>query len=33
VITFLRQIAEHGGFWRAADLAFIRLESIMISLL
>jgi hypothetical protein len=28
VITFLRQIAEHGGFWRAADLAFIKLDRI-----
>ena len=28
VITFLRQIAEHGGFWRAQDLAFVKLERI-----
>lgn len=28
VITFLRQIAEHGGFWRASDLAFIKLDRI-----
>ncbi len=28
VITFLRQIAEHGGFWRAADLAFVKLDRI-----
>jgi len=28
VITFLRQIAEHGGFWRAADLAFVKLERV-----
>ena len=28
VITFLRQIAEHGGSWRASDLAFIKLDRI-----
>ena len=28
VITFLRQIAEHGGFWRASDLSFIKLDRI-----
>jgi dynein heavy chain 1 len=28
VITFLRQIAEHGGFWRPSDLAFVKLERI-----
>jgi len=28
VLTFLRQLAEHGGFWRASDLSFIRLERI-----
>jgi dynein heavy chain 1 len=25
VITFLRQITEQGGFWRASDLQFITL--------
>ncbi len=30
VITFLRQIAEQGGFWRASDLSFIRLERVQL---
>jgi dynein heavy chain 1 len=28
IIAFLRQVAENGGFWRAADNAFIKLERI-----
>jgi dynein heavy chain 1 len=28
VITFLRQIAEHGGFWRASDHTFVTLDRI-----
>ncbi|KAJ3124711.1 hypothetical protein HK098_000907 [Nowakowskiella sp. JEL0407] len=28
VISFLRSLVEHGGFWRAADKAWIRLERI-----
>jgi dynein heavy chain 1 len=30
VITFLRQISEHGGFWRASDLSFVTLEKVQI---
>jgi dynein heavy chain 1 len=30
VITFLRQIIEHGGFWRPSDHAFIALERIQL---
>ena len=30
VITFLRQITEHGGFWRGSDLSFVTLERIQI---
>lgn len=28
VISFLRQILEHGGFYRTADQAFVKLERI-----
>ena len=28
VISFLRQVVEHGGYWRAADKAWIKLERI-----
>jgi dynein heavy chain 1 len=28
IITFLRQLAEHGGFWRASDVAFVKLDRI-----
>lgn len=28
VITFLRQIAEHGGFWRASDLSFVKMDRV-----
>ena len=28
IITFLRQVAEHGGFWRASDLSFVKLDRI-----
>jgi len=30
VVTFLRQICEHGGFWRASDLSFITLERVLL---
>jgi dynein heavy chain 1 len=29
VVTFMRQIIEHKGYWRASDLQWIRLERIM----
>nr|CAG4709143.1 unnamed protein product [Naegleria fowleri] len=29
VITFMRQLIEHGGFWRYSDLSWIKLERIM----
>ncbi|KAG2383610.1 hypothetical protein C9374_004281 [Naegleria lovaniensis] len=29
VITFMRQLIEHGGFWRYSDLSWITLERIM----
>jgi dynein heavy chain 1 len=28
VISFLRQMIEHGGFWRTSDLAWVKLERI-----
>ncbi|KAJ3290947.1 hypothetical protein HK104_006430 [Borealophlyctis nickersoniae] len=28
VISFLRQLVEHGGFWRTTDKAWVRLERI-----
>ena len=30
VITFLRQLAEQGGYWRPSDLAFVKLERVQI---
>ncbi|GAA6059654.1 hypothetical protein JCM10212_004157 [Sporobolomyces blumeae] len=30
VISFLRQLIEHGGFWRTTDKAWVRLENIQI---
>ena len=30
VITFLRQLAEHGGYWRAVDQSFVRLERVQV---
>jgi dynein heavy chain 1 len=30
VITFLRQVIEQGGFYRASDLSFVRLERVQI---
>ncbi|GAA5974101.1 hypothetical protein JCM11641_003434 [Rhodosporidiobolus odoratus] len=30
VISFLRQLVEHGGFWRTSDKAWVRLENIQI---
>jgi dynein heavy chain 1 len=28
VITFIRQLTEHGGFWRPSDHSWIKLERI-----
>ncbi|GAA5873340.1 hypothetical protein JCM3774_005947 [Rhodotorula dairenensis] len=28
VVSFLRQLVEHGGFWRTTDRAWVRLENI-----
>ena len=28
VITFLRQLVEHGGYWRASDKAWVKLERV-----
>jgi hypothetical protein len=28
VVAFMRQLAEHGGFWRASDNAFVRVENV-----
>ncbi|GAA5901689.1 dynein heavy chain [Sporobolomyces salmoneus] len=30
VISFLRQLVEHGGFWRTSDKAWVKLENIQI---
>ncbi|GAA5960288.1 hypothetical protein JCM21900_000936 [Sporobolomyces salmonicolor] len=30
VISFLRQLVEHGGFWRTTDKAWVKLENIQI---
>ena len=30
VITFLRQLSEHGGYWRPSDLSFVRLERVQV---
>lgn len=30
VISFLRQLLEHGGFWRTSDLAWVKLERIQL---
>ncbi|GAA5826137.1 hypothetical protein JCM11251_007177 [Rhodosporidiobolus azoricus] len=30
VISFLRQLVEHGGFWRTGDKAWVKLENIQI---
>ena len=30
VITFLRQLVEHGGYWRSSDLSFVRLDRVQI---
>jgi dynein cytoplasmic 1 heavy chain len=30
VITFIRQLVEYGGFWRAADLCWVKCERIQI---
>ncbi|GAA6030036.1 hypothetical protein JCM8097_009225 [Rhodosporidiobolus ruineniae] len=30
VISFLRQLVEHGGFWRTTDRAWVKLENIQI---
>lgn len=30
VVTLLRQITEHGGFWRPSDMTFISLERVQI---
>ena len=28
VISFIRQMVEHNGFWRSSDQTFVRLERI-----
>ena len=30
VITFLRQLCEHGGYWRPSDLCFVRLDRVQV---
>ena len=30
VITFIRQLVEHGGYWRAVDQSFVRLERVQV---